>query len=48
MDQRTRKQMTMNKALHHRDDVDGLYVSRKDGRRTLASIEESVDASRTT
>ena len=37
--------MTMNKALHPRDDVDRLYVSRKEGGRGLASIENSVDAS---
>ena len=29
IDQRTRKLMTMHKALHPRDDVDRLYVSRK-------------------
>ena len=29
MDQRTRKLMTMHKALHPRDDVDRLYVLRK-------------------
>ena len=45
MDQRTRKIMTMHKALHPRDDVDRLYVSRKEGRRGLASIEENVDTS---
>ena len=45
MDQRTRKPMTMHKALHPRDDVDRLYVSRKEGGRGLASIEDSVDAS---
>ena len=45
MDQRTRKLMTMHKALHPRDDIDRLYVSRKEGRRGLASIEDSVDAS---
>ena len=44
MDQRTRKLMTMHKALHPRDDVDRLYVSRKEGGRGLASIEDSVDA----
>ena len=44
MGQRTRKLMTMNKALHPRDDVDRLYVSRKEGGRGLASIEDSVDA----
>ena len=31
MDQRTRKLMTMHKALHPRNDVDRLYVSRKEG-----------------
>ena len=45
MDQRTRKLMTMHKALHPRDDVDRLYVSRKEGGRGVASIEDSVDAS---
>ena len=45
MDQRTRKLMTMHKALHPIDDVDILYVCRKEGRRGLASIEVSVDAS---
>ena len=37
--------MTMHKALHPRDDVDRLYVSRKEGGRGLASIEDSVNAS---
>ena len=45
MDPRTRKSMTMHKVLHPRDDVDRLYVSRKEGRRGLASMEDSVDAS---
>ena len=45
MDQMTRKQMTMHKALHLRDDVDRLYVSRKEGERGLASIEDTVDVS---
>ena len=31
MDQRTRKLMTMIKVLHPRNDVDRLYVSRKEG-----------------
>ena len=35
----------MHKAEHLRDDVDRLYVSRKEGGRGLASIEDSVDAS---
>ena len=45
MDQRTRKLITMHKSLHPRDDVDRLYVSRKEGGRELASIEDTVDAS---
>ena len=36
--------MTMHKALHPRDDVDILYVSRKGGGRGLTSLEDSVDA----
>ena len=35
----------MQKALHPRDDVERLYVSRKEGGRRLASIEDSIDAS---
>ena len=45
MDQRTRKLMTMRKALHPRDDVDRLYVPRKEGGRGFASIEDTVDTS---
>ena len=37
--------MTMHKVLHPRDAVDRLYVSRKEGGRVLARIEDSVDAS---
>ena len=37
--------MTMHKALHPRDDVEKLYVCRKEGRTRLASIKDSVDAS---
>ena len=37
--------MTMHKALHPRDNVDRLYVSRKEEGRGLGSIEDSVDAS---
>ena len=37
--------MTMHKVLHPRDDVERLYVSRKEGGRGLASIQDSVDAS---
>ena len=35
----------MHQALHPRDDVDRLYVSRKEGERGLTSIEDSIDAS---
>ena len=41
-EQRTRKLMTMPKALHPRDDVDRLYVPRKEGGRGRASIEDTV------
>ena len=45
MDQKkTRKLMPMHKALHPRDDVYRLYVSRKEGGRGLASIEDIVNA----
>ena len=36
--------MTLHKALHPRNDVDRLYVSRKEWGRGLASIEVSIDA----
>ena len=45
IDQRTKKLMTIHKVLHPRDHVDRLYVSRKEGGRGLANIEDSVDAS---
>ena len=45
MDQRTRKLITMHKALHPRDDADRLYVPRKEWGRGLAIIEDSVDTS---
>ena len=45
MDQRTRKLMTMHKALDPRDDVVRLHVSTKEGGRELASIENTGDAS---
>ena len=41
MDQRTRKLMTMHKALHLRDNVDWLYVKK----RKRESIEDNVDVS---
>ena len=43
MDQRTKKIMTMHKALYPKDEIDRLYVSRKKGGRGLASIEDSID-----
>ena len=43
MDQKKRKLLTMHKALHPRDDVDRLYVSRKEV--DIVSIQDSVDAS---
>ena len=46
MDQRTGKLMTMRKALDPRDDINRLYESRKEGGRGVASIQDSVDASR--
>ena len=42
MDQRTRKLMTMHKAFHPGDDIDRLYVSRKEGGRGLARISVTV------
>ena len=49
MDQRTRKLMTIHEALHPRDDIDRLYVSRGGGGggggTGLASIEDNIDAS---
>ena len=35
----------MHKALHPGDDVDTLYVSRKEAGRGFASIEDSIDTS---
>ena len=37
--------MTIYKALNPRDDIDRLYVPRRKGKRGIASIEDSVDAS---
>ena len=44
-DQSTRKLMTMHKALYPKDDVDRIYVSRKEADRGLTSTEDSIDAS---
>ena len=43
MDQRTREYITINSAFHPRDDVDRLYVSRKEGEWGFASIQDNVD-----
>ena len=45
MKQRTRKHMTMHKALHPRDDVDRPICIKKGRRNKIASTEDSVDAS---
>ena len=45
MDLRTRELTTMRKALDSKDDVDRLYVTRKEERRGLISIWDNVDAS---
>ena len=37
--------MILYKTLHHSDEVDRLYVSKKGGGRELTSIEDNVDAS---
>ena len=36
--------MTMNKVLNARDDINRQYVSRKQGGRRLACIQDSIDA----
>ena len=45
MNQRTRKLMTMHKVLHPRNDVDRLYVLKKEGGRGLTSIQSSNNVS---
>ena len=45
MAQRTRKLMMMLKALHLRDDIYRLYVSRKKGRREITFDEDCINAS---
>ena len=45
MNQRTRKVMTMCKALHPRDDINRLYESGKEEGRGSASIKNSIDTS---
>ena len=45
MVRRTRKLMTMHKALHPWDDVNRLYMSRREWGRGLDNIEDTVDPS---
>ena len=45
IDQKTRKLMTMHKALHPSDAIDIPYVSRNKGGRGHSSIQDSVDTS---
>ena len=42
MDQRTRKLLTLHKALHPKDDVDRLYVSKKEGGRRLPALKTAL------
>ncbi|XP_068222045.1 uncharacterized protein [Palaemon carinicauda] len=42
-DQKTRKHMTIYKALHPRANTDRLYITRKEGGRGLLSIEDCVN-----
>ena len=42
MDQRTRKLMTMHKALYPIDDVDRLYVSRKEEEEDLPALKTAL------
>ena len=46
IDQRTRKLMMMQNALHHSDDVDRPHVSRKKKEKWLARIQDSIDISK--
>ena len=43
MGQRTRKLMTMHKALHPKNDIGRLYESKKGGGRGLTNTEDSID-----
>ena len=42
LDQKTREQMTMYGAQHHKADVDRLYLQRCEGRRGLIGLEDCV------
>ena len=43
LDRRTRKLMTMHKALHPKSNVDRLYITRKEDGRRLKGVEEIVN-----
>ena len=43
IDRKTRKLFTMYGALHPKSDVDRLYIPRKEGGRSLISIEDCVE-----
>ena len=42
LDRKTQKLLTMHKGLHLRNDIDRLYVSRKDGGRRLMSCKSTI------
>ena len=42
LDRKTRKLLTRHKVLYPKSDVDGLYVSRKEGGRGLVSCESAT------
>ena len=44
IEKRTRKVMTLNKKLHHRNDVDRLHVSRMGGGREMIGCKMCVEA----
>ena len=46
MNQKTRKLMTMHKAVHPGDDVDRLYGSKRERKKDLLALKASIDASR--
>jgi len=43
LDRKTRKLLTMHKALHPRDDVHRLYLSRKEGGKGLMNVKDTVN-----
>ena len=42
LDRKTRKLLTMHKELHPKNDLDRLYISRKEGGRELMSCESTI------